>query len=493
MGWLPVLVPCTLLAVAGCGWGLSVRDRKRTQAGLLAVLTALANGELTQSLQTPAGKTWQPVYTLLHEVVDNLSLALTRVEIASGALNTGWRDIDDMAWKTLGTTESTAAEAASAARAADGISENLQLIAAATDELASTIHEVARHAAEASSVATAATEQVNVANATVAELAAASHHIEEVLQFIGNIATQTHMLSLNATIEAARAGEAGRGFAVVAGEVKQLSQQTGAATANVGASVSSIQGGSTQAAAAMSQVTDTMLRVNDNQHGIASAVEQQTATTMEIGRNTASAAQGSADLAGNVTALVGSIRLTAYAGAHARTLAAELAEVEQSLAGLIAAYRFDRAVIEKAAEVDLHAAGVTVAGSTTTVRHYVLGSGVNEFDYTENWRHSLASLETRSGDSYSGMPGDMVTLRFVGTRARYYGCTEPSRGIIALSIDDGPETMVDQYGAECERRMFWQSPVLAPGAHTLRARVTGEQNPLSRYIWVTLEEVEIDR
>jgi hypothetical protein len=49
-----------------------------------------------------------------------------------------------------------------------------------------------------------------------------------------------------------------------------------------------------------------------------------------------------------------------------------------------------------------------------------------------------------------------------------------------------------RHGLGRDRKMFWQSPVLPRGNHTMRARVTGEQNRDSRYIWVTLECVEID-
>jgi hypothetical protein len=64
--------------------------------------------------------------------------------------------------------------------------------------------------------------------------------------------------------------------------------------------------------------------------------------------------------------------------------------------------------------------------------------------------------------------------------------------MIAISIDGGPETTVDQYGLTRDTKMFWQSDVLPTGQHTMRVRVTGEQNPDSRYIWVTLERLEID-
>jgi hypothetical protein len=242
----------------------------------------------------------------------------------------------------------------------------------------------------------------------------------------------------------------------------------------------------------MARVTDTMVRVNDNQHGIASAVEQQTAATTDIGRNTSSAAAGSADLAESVAALVGNIRLTAYAGAHARSVAGQLAEIENSLADLLSGYRFEHVALETAVGVDTHSSGVVTAGNMTTVYHYVFGSGVNEIEYTSDWRHSKANLESGGSDSYCGMAGGVATVRFNGTRVRYYGFAEANHGMIALSVDDGPETIVDQYGLSRDRMMFWQSDVLPAGQHTMRARVTGEQNPKSRYIWVTLECVEID-
>jgi hypothetical protein len=214
-------------------------------------------------------------------------------------------------------------------------------------------------------------------------------------------------------------------------------------------------------------------------------------TTRDIGANATEAALSAAELADDVSALVANIRLAAYAGAHARTVAAELAELDSGLAAALRLYTFNRVESEIRA-VGAESTGVQRVGNVTTIPHYVTGSGLNEIEYTENWRQSKANLESESGDAYCGMPGDVATVRFVGTRIRYYGAPESNRGMIAISIDDGPETVVDQYGVSRDRMMFWQSDVLPAGQHTMRARVTGEQNPASRYIWVTLECLEID-
>jgi methyl-accepting chemotaxis protein len=488
--WLVAAVSVgAALAVVFCALAFA-RTRSRSDAVFLESVRRLADGDLLTAIAVPRSGAGRELATLLQDLAGRLSLTLTQIEVAKARLEAGWRDIDKMAWQSLDGTETTAARASSAARSADGISANLHMIAAATEELAATIQAVANHASEASTVASTATAEVGAANSTVSELATASRHIEEVLHFIGTIATQTHMLSLNATIEAARAGAAGAGFAVVADEVKALSQQTGAATDNVSASVVSVQSGAVQAAEAMDRVTATISRVNDNQQGIASAVEQQTATTRDIGRNASDAANGATDLAGDVAALVANIRLTAYTGAHARSVAAQLAELEAELGFLVAGYQFDRVAVEAAATVAARTA--TTVGTVTTIHHDVVGSGLGQIEYTENWRHSTANLESARSDAYCGMPGDTATIRFVGTKIRYFGGPESNRGMIALSVDGGPESVVDQYGTTRDRTLFWESPTLPRAEHTLVVRVTGDQNPLSRYIWVTLECVEID-
>ena len=201
-------------------------------------------------------------------------------------------------------SETTADQASNAAATATDISESMHRIAAATEELAATIREVATHASTATNVAVEVTGQVGAANGTVGELERSSQQIQDIVELIQRIAKQTHLLALNATIEAAHAGTAGRGFGVVADEVRELAGQTATATTDVTRSVEAIQLGSRAAADVMEAVTETIARVRDNQAAIAAAVEQQTVTTHEIGRNTAVAAQGSTTLAESVDGLV---------------------------------------------------------------------------------------------------------------------------------------------------------------------------------------------
>ncbi|MDX6246082.1 MAG: hypothetical protein QOE76_3805, partial [Frankiales bacterium] len=61
----------------------------------------------------------------------------------------------------------------------------------------------------------------------------------------------------------------------------------------------------------------------------------------------------------------------------------------------------------------------------------------------------------------------------------------------AISLDGGPETLVDQYATARESRKLWESPLLDDAEHTLTFRVTGQLNPASRYIWTTVDRFEV--
>src|SRR3546814_19831278 len=96
------------------------------------------------------------------------------------------------------------------------------------------------------------------------------------------------------------AGDSGKGFAVVASEVKDLAQETSKATASIAERVAAIQTDASEALDAIGRVSETIQRIAESQHTIASAVEEQSATTLEIGRAVPPASQttnGFADVA----------------------------------------------------------------------------------------------------------------------------------------------------------------------------------------------------
>ncbi|MFG1928671.1 methyl-accepting chemotaxis protein [Cryptosporangium sp. NPDC048952] len=124
-----------------------------------------------------------------------------------------------------------------------------------------------------------------------------------VVKVITSIAEQTNLLALNATIEAARAGEAGKGFAVVANEVKDLAQETAKATEDFSRRVEAIQADTDSAVAAIEQISGIIAQINDYQMTIASAVEEQTATTQEMSRSIAEASVGSTSITDNIASV----------------------------------------------------------------------------------------------------------------------------------------------------------------------------------------------
>ena len=159
----------------------------------------------------------------------------------------------------------------------------------------------------------------------------AAREISDVVRLIEDIAGRTNLLALNATIEAARAGEAGKGFAVVASEVKELAQETARATEDISKRVEAIQADTAGAVEAISQITSVIAEINDFQATIAAAVEEQTATTNEMNRNVAEAADGSRNIATAISGLAEGTQLTNQRVEDAQRAAAELARMSGEL------------------------------------------------------------------------------------------------------------------------------------------------------------------
>jgi methyl-accepting chemotaxis protein len=176
--------------------------------------------------------------------------------------------------------------------------------------------------------------------ATVAKLGESSAEIGNVVKVITSIAEQTNLLALNATIEAARAGEAGKGFAVVANEVKELAQETAKATEDIARRVEAIQGDTSGAVAAIGRISTVIGQINDYQTTIASAVEEQTATTSEMSRSVSEAATGSGQIAENIGGVSTAAESTTQALTQTRTAVDELSRMAADLRTTVSRFSY---------------------------------------------------------------------------------------------------------------------------------------------------------
>jgi methyl-accepting chemotaxis protein len=219
----------------------------------------------------------------------------------------------------------------SVARASEGASDNVQAVAAATEELTASIAEIGRQMAGSTEMAERAVGDVRSTADVIADLSGAAQQVGEIVRMITDIASQTNLLALNATIEAARAGEAGKGFAVVAQEVKQLASQTAKATEDITAKVAEIQSATSHTVTAIGGIGAIVTRIEENISAVAAAVEEQNAATAEIGRNVRQAADGTDQVSHNA-ALVGSE--ASRAGAMAKEVLWMADSLKQNADGL---------------------------------------------------------------------------------------------------------------------------------------------------------------
>jgi len=193
------------------------------------------------------------------------------------------------------------------------MSASFNEVASSAGTAASLVNETSNHASNGSQIVNQSIDAIASLSNDVGKsvevlkkLQSDSEQIGSVLNVIRGIAEQTNLLALNAAIEAARAGEQGRGFAVVADEVRNLASKTQSSTEEIDKMIEQLHGGVdeavtvanisqesslkcveliTEAGGALNQIDSSMGEINDMNHQIASAVEEQAAVSHEISQN----------------------------------------------------------------------------------------------------------------------------------------------------------------------------------------------------------------
>jgi methyl-accepting chemotaxis protein len=283
-------------------------------------------GDLTTAINKMSG-------SLKHMI---LAIAQNALQVASAS-----QELNVTSEQITANSEETSAQAEVVSKAAQSVSQNLQTVASGAAQMGSSIKEIARNATEAARVATSAVQVADQTTATVSKLGDSSIEIGEVIKVITSIAQQTNLLALNATIEAARAGEAGKGFAVVANEVKELAKQTAKATEDISRKIEAIQTDTRAAVDSIASISAVIHQINDISGTIATAVEEQDATTNEMSRNVNEAAQGSGEITSNIAGVAEAAQSTSRGACETQKAAQQLVATSAQLRLLVEQFKVE--------------------------------------------------------------------------------------------------------------------------------------------------------
>ncbi len=314
--WLLVIAAACLAGVTPLTWFFAnsiVKSITRVTESLKDV--AQGEGDLTKRIEIKSDdeigelSKWfntfieklQVIITDISKNSKNLTQLASVTEEESEKISQSASDMAEVTQGVTAATDEMSSSISSIADVMDQASDNLSIVASSTEEMTATINEIAKNAENARNMSLETGQKIKSASSHVDQLEKDAKEIDTFTEGINEISEQTNLLALNATIEAARAGEAGKGFAVVAGEIKELARQTATATRDIKKKVETIRQSTDYTINEMTLISSTFGDMDDMVNEIASAIEQQSATTKEIADNSSTVAGGINDVTQSVS------------------------------------------------------------------------------------------------------------------------------------------------------------------------------------------------
>ena len=327
-----------LILVVAIGW-FTNRGITAPLGKTVDVLNRVADGDLRERVDIDSEDEAGIMGKALNRSLDKIEEVIRSVAENAQQVASASEEFSAVSQQITSNSEETTAQANVVSTATDQVNRNLQTVATGAEEMSSTIQDIAKNATESARVAGEAVRTAETTNTTISKLGVSSAEIGQVIKVITSIAQQTNLLALNATIEAARAGEAGKGFAVVANEVKELAKQTAKATEDISQKIAAIQSDTKGAVDAIATIGAVINQISDISSTIASAVEEQSATTNEMARNVTEAAKGSTEITQNIAGVSEAAQGTSSSAHESMKAAQQLAHMSTQLRGLIEQFK----------------------------------------------------------------------------------------------------------------------------------------------------------
>jgi methyl-accepting chemotaxis protein len=306
---------------------------------MVTALESLAEGDLTGQVPVETRDEVGKMASALNEALARVRTSIDELRDSAAGVADSSSEMTNVSQQLRSAAHNTTTRSGAVGDAAAEVRSNVDTVASGTEEMTAAIGEIASGATEAVTVAGQAVAAARSSNDAVSRLGQSSAEIGDVVKVITSIAEQINLLALNATIEAARAGDAGRGFAVVAHEVKELSLETARATGDITSRVQTIQTDAADAVQAIGHIGAVIGRINEIQTSIASAVEEQNATTAEMARNIAGLASGTADIVHGLTDVIDSAGNTEISAVTTERAADQLARTASDLRAIVRRFR----------------------------------------------------------------------------------------------------------------------------------------------------------
>ncbi len=248
---------------------------EKSLTDVLRVAEALADGDLTQTIDADYVGAFAATKAGINSTVDHLKLLISEIKKTTEVVSKASQEISV---GNLDLSNRTEEQAASLKQTAASIKDLSIAVQQNTDDA-----KQANQLAEgASATAKKGVEVISGVVKTMATINESSHKIVDIITVIDDIAFQTNILALNAAVEAARAGDSGKGFAVVAVEVRNLAQRAANAAGEIKRliddSVEDISSGSkqvSQAGKTMEDIVDAIQNVTMIMSKIATASIEQ--------------------------------------------------------------------------------------------------------------------------------------------------------------------------------------------------------------------------